>query len=77
MSVSSSPVKKILLASPRGFCAGVSRAIAIVERVLEKFGSKPVYVLHEVVHNRHVVQDLAQKGVIFVEISMKFQMEVF
>lgn len=67
MSVSSSPVKKILLASPRGFCAGVSRAIAIVERVLEKFGSKPVYVLHEVVHNRHVVQDLAQKGVIFVE----------
>ncbi len=57
---------KIELARPRGFCAGVERAIAIVERVLERFGT-PVYVRHEVVHNRIVVQQLRDKGAIFVQ----------
>ena len=57
---------EILLANPRGFCAGVKRAIAIVERVLEKFGA-PVYVRHEVVHNRYVVDGLRAKGAVFVE----------
>ncbi|MBI76250.1 MAG: 4-hydroxy-3-methylbut-2-enyl diphosphate reductase [Rhodospirillaceae bacterium] len=56
----------IQLASPRGFCAGVDRAIAIVEKALEKFG-KPVYVRHEIVHNKYVVQELCDKGAIFVE----------
>ena len=57
---------KILLANPRGFCAGVERAIAIVERALEKFGA-PIYVRHEVVHNRYVVDDLKAKGAIFID----------
>jgi 4-hydroxy-3-methylbut-2-enyl diphosphate reductase len=57
---------KILLANPRGFCAGVERAIAIVERALEKFGA-PIYVRHEVVHNRYVVDGLKAKGAVFVE----------
>lgn len=57
---------EILLANPRGFCAGVDRAIEIVERALELFGS-PIYVRHEVVHNRYVVDDLKQKGAIFVD----------
>ena len=57
---------QILLANPRGFCAGVERAIAIVERALEKFGA-PIYVRHEVVHNRYVVDGLKAKGAIFVE----------
>ncbi len=56
----------ITLAQPRGFCAGVIRAIEIVERVLEIHGS-PVYVLHEIVHNRHVVEDLEARGAVFVE----------
>jgi len=56
----------VTLAQPRGFCAGVIRAIEIVERVLEVHGP-PVYVLHEIVHNRHVVEDLQAKGAIFVE----------
>jgi 4-hydroxy-3-methylbut-2-enyl diphosphate reductase len=56
----------IFLATPRGFCAGVDRAIAIVERALEKFGA-PIYVRHEVVHNAYVVNDLKQKGAVFVE----------
>ncbi|MCA1924930.1 MAG: 4-hydroxy-3-methylbut-2-enyl diphosphate reductase [Thiobacillus sp.] len=56
----------ILLATPRGFCAGVDRAIAIVERALEKFGA-PIYVRHEVVHNTYVVNDLKAKGAIFVD----------
>ena len=57
---------KILLANPRGFCAGVERAIDIVERALELFGA-PVYVRHEVVHNRFVIEDLREKGAIFVD----------
>ena len=57
---------KVILAQPRGFCAGVERAIEIVEQALDKFGP-PIYVRHEIVHNPHVVKDLAQKGVIFVE----------
>ena len=57
---------KILLANPRGFCAGVDRAIDIVERALEAFGG-PIYVRHEVVHNRFVVDDLRAKGAVFVE----------
>jgi 4-hydroxy-3-methylbut-2-enyl diphosphate reductase len=57
---------KILLAAPRGFCAGVVRAIDIVEKVLEKYGS-PVYVRHEIVHNKHVVDGLKKKGAIFIE----------
>ena len=56
----------IYLAKPRGFCAGVDRAIEIVERALELFG-KPIYVRHEVVHNKYVVNDLKNKGAIFVE----------
>jgi 4-hydroxy-3-methylbut-2-enyl diphosphate reductase len=57
---------RILLASPRGFCAGVDRAIEIVERALERFGP-PVYVRHEIVHNRHVVDSLRAKGAVFVD----------
>jgi 4-hydroxy-3-methylbut-2-enyl diphosphate reductase len=57
---------QIILANPRGFCAGVDRAIEIVERALELFGA-PIYVRHEVVHNRFVVDDLRTKGAIFVE----------
>jgi 4-hydroxy-3-methylbut-2-enyl diphosphate reductase len=56
----------ILLANPRGFCAGVERAIEIVERALELYGA-PIYVRHEVVHNKFVVDDLRAKGAVFVE----------
>ena len=58
--------KKILLSAPRGFCAGVERAIEIVEKSLKKYGV-PVYVRHEIVHNKYVVDDLKNKGAIFVE----------
>tara|TARA_R110000751_G_scaffold2018_11_gene9317 strand:- start:156907 stop:157890 length:984 start_codon:yes stop_codon:yes gene_type:complete len=57
---------KLLIAAPRGFCAGVDRAIEIVERALQKYGA-PVYVRHEIVHNRYVVDSLKAKGAIFVE----------
>jgi 4-hydroxy-3-methylbut-2-en-1-yl diphosphate reductase len=57
---------KIVMVSPRGFCAGVDRAILIVEKALKKFGS-PIYVRHEIVHNKHVVEDLKKKGAIFVD----------
>jgi 4-hydroxy-3-methylbut-2-enyl diphosphate reductase len=60
------PKLTILLASPRGFCAGVDRAIQIVERAIEKYGA-PVYVRHEIVHNRHVVERLRALGAVFVE----------
>lgn len=60
------PDLKILLAAPRGFCAGVDRAIDVVEHALEKYGA-PVYVRHEIVHNRHVVESLREKGAVFVE----------
>ncbi len=58
--------KEILLAQPRGFCAGVDRAIEIVERALKQFGA-PIYVRHEIVHNAYVVADLRAKGAIFIE----------
>ena len=57
---------KILLSAPRGFCAGVERAIEIVEKSIQKYGT-PVYVRHEIVHNKYVVDDLKNKGAIFVE----------
>ena len=56
----------IVLAQPRGFCAGVDRAISIVERALEQFGA-PIYVRHEIVHNKYVVDDLKHKGAVFIE----------
>src|SRR3954469_16037312 len=62
---SSLPPLRVLIAAPRGFCAGVDRAIRIVELTLEKFGA-PVYVRHEIVHNRYVVDTLKAKGAIFV-----------
>lgn len=58
--------KEVLLAQPRGFCAGVDRAIEIVERALQEFGA-PIYVRHEIVHNAYVVDDLRRKGAIFIE----------
>src|ERR1041384_4808075 len=60
------PPLKVLLCSPRGFCAGVVRAIDTVEQALQRYGA-PVYVRHEIVHNRHVVDSLRAKGAIFVE----------
>jgi 4-hydroxy-3-methylbut-2-enyl diphosphate reductase len=57
---------RVILAQPRGFCAGVERAIEIVERALKKFGP-PIYVRHEIVHNRHVVEDLRKRGAVFVD----------
>ena len=59
-------LQEIILAEPRGFCAGVDRAIDIVDRALEKFGA-PVYVRHEIVHNTYVVEDLKNRGAIFIE----------
>ena len=60
------PHLKVILAAPRGFCAGVDRAIKIVEMAIEKWGA-PVYVRHEIVHNKYVVDDLRAKGAVFVE----------
>ena len=62
--------KTIILANPRGFCAGVDRAISIVERALEEFGA-PIYVRHEVVHNKFVVDNLREKGAVFVDDLMR------
>ena len=59
-------LEEVVLAEPRGFCAGVDRAIEIVERALHKFGA-PIYVRHEIVHNTYVVDDLKRKGAIFIE----------
>ena len=56
----------LFLAEPRGFCAGVRRAISLVEETLKKYGA-PIYVRHEIVHNRHVIENLKAKGAIFVE----------
>jgi 4-hydroxy-3-methylbut-2-en-1-yl diphosphate reductase len=63
---SSPSPSEVILAEPRGFCAGVDRAIEIVERALQKFGA-PIYVRHEIVHNTYVVNDLKEKGAIFIE----------
>jgi 4-hydroxy-3-methylbut-2-en-1-yl diphosphate reductase len=63
---SGKPHLTVLLAAPRGFCAGVVRAIRIVEEALKKHGP-PVYVRHEIVHNKFVVEDLKAKGAVFVE----------
>ena len=60
------PIEEVLLAEPRGFCAGVDRAIEIVERAIQRFGA-PIYVRHEIVHNTFVVEDLKKKGAIFIE----------
>ena len=60
------PAKKVLLASPRGYCAGVDRAVVTVEKALALYGP-PLYVRKEIVHNKHVVQDLQRRGVIFVD----------
>lgn len=65
-TASNRPSLTVLLAAPRGFCAGVDRAIQIVEVALERFGA-PVYVRHEIVHNRHVVETLESKGAVFVD----------
>ena len=65
-ALKNSAIKKIHLANPRGFCAGVDRAIEMVELALKKWGS-PIYVRHEIVHNKHVVHDLKKKGAVFVE----------
>src|SRR5690606_8949866 len=64
--VETKPPLTVLIAAPRGFCAGVDRAIEIVERALERFGA-PVYVRHAIVHTRYVVDGLRAKGAIFVE----------
>ena len=64
--LSSGAVSEVILAEPRGFCAGVDRAIEIVERALIRFGA-PIYVRHEIVHNTYVVNDLKAKGAIFIE----------
>ena len=66
MTEAPKPPLKVLLCSPRGFCAGVVRAIDTVERALARYGA-PVYVRHEIVHNRYVVDSLKAKGAIFVE----------
>jgi len=65
-SVAARPTLNLLIAAPRGFCAGVDRAIEIVEKALERYG-QPVYVRHEIVHNKYVVEQLKAKGAIFVE----------
>ena len=65
-SIRKGPGKRVLLAEPRGYCAGVDRAVETVEKALEKHGA-PIYVRKEIVHNRHVVETLEDQGVIFVD----------
>ncbi|WEH39904.1 4-hydroxy-3-methylbut-2-enyl diphosphate reductase [Streptomyces sp. AM 2-1-1] len=64
--MTATPARRVLLAAPRGYCAGVDRAVIAVEKALEQYGA-PVYVRHEIVHNKYVVQTLERKGAIFVE----------
>ncbi|MGW2841968.1 4-hydroxy-3-methylbut-2-enyl diphosphate reductase [Streptomyces sp. NPDC001493] len=64
--MTATPARRVLLAAPRGYCAGVDRAVIAVEKALEQYGA-PVYVRHEIVHNKYVVQTLEKKGAIFVE----------
>src|ERR1700710_229022 len=64
-SIATSAPKRVLLAAPRGYCAGVDRAVQTVERALDLYGA-PVYVRKEIVHNKHVVEELAKRGAIFV-----------
>ena len=66
MSIDKNIDSEILLAQPRGFCAGVDRAISIVNQALEQFGA-PIYVRHEIVHNKYVVDDLRSRGAIFID----------
>ena len=66
MAMTEKPKLDILLCAPRGFCAGVDRAIQVVDLALKKYGA-PVYVRHEIVHNKYVVDGLKAKGAIFVE----------
>jgi len=66
MSAMPAQTRRVLLAKPRGYCAGVDRAVQTVERALERFGA-PVYVRKQIVHNTHVVRKLEQQGAIFVE----------
>ena len=65
-STTATAPRRVLLAAPRGYCAGVDRAVQTVERALDLYGA-PVYVRKEIVHNKHVVEELAQRGAIFVE----------
>jgi len=67
-----SETDEILLAQPRGFCAGVDRAINIVNEALTRFGA-PIYVRHEIVHNKYVVDELRAKGAIFVDLRIQHQ----
>ncbi|MGW7606687.1 4-hydroxy-3-methylbut-2-enyl diphosphate reductase [Streptomyces sp. NPDC054766] len=66
VGMTASPGRRVLLAAPRGYCAGVDRAVIAVEKALEQYGA-PIYVRHEIVHNKYVVQTLEKKGAIFVE----------
>ncbi|MEV1046912.1 4-hydroxy-3-methylbut-2-enyl diphosphate reductase [Streptomyces sp. NPDC049916] len=66
--MTATPARRVLLAAPRGYCAGVDRAVIAVEKALEQYGA-PIYVRHEIVHNKHVVQTLEKKGAIFVDVT--------
>ena len=66
--MTATPARRVLLAAPRGYCAGVDRAVIAVEKALEQYGA-PVYVRHEIVHNKYVVQTLEKKGAIFVDVT--------
>ena len=66
MSTAGSADKRVVVAAPRGYCAGVDRAVITVEKALERYGA-PVYVRKQIVHNKHVVEDLEERGAIFVD----------